>query len=165
MPVGIDMTRETERVEAGAGRPIIGWREWLALPDLAVPGIKAKIDTGARSSSLHTHDYAIFNREGRDWVRFHLHPLSRNTVVELTCEAEVIDRREVRDSGGHPEVRPFIRTRALLGGHAWTIDLNLTNREDMKFRMLLGRAALSPFLVDPAASYRLGKSLRHEYRR
>lgn len=148
-----------------ARKPVIGWREWITLPEICVPGIKAKIDTGARSSSLHTHDFEVMTREGQDYVRFHLHPLPRVSDIELTCEAPVLEYREVKDSGGHPELRPFIRTLAKIGEMAWEIDINLTNREGMKFRMLLGREALKPFLINPSENYLIGKSLAHEYRR
>ena len=143
---------------------VIGWREWLALPELEVPGIKAKVDTGARTSSLHTHDYEVFARDGRDIVRFHLHPLRKNDKVLLTCEAPVLNFREVKDSGGHTEQRPFIRTLVRICTFEWQVDLSLTNREGMKFRMLLGREALAgKFTVDSSASYLLGKSLRRKY--
>lgn len=132
----------------------IGWREWVSLPDIGVPGIKAKIDTGARSSALHTHDYEIFQRGNRDYVRFHLHPLTTTEEVELTCEAPVFEFRSVKDSGGHTENRPFVRTMAKLGSQEWLIDLSLTNREGMKFRMLLGRQAIAGrFIVSPESSY------------
>ncbi len=141
----------------------VGWREWIALPDIGVPGIKAKVDTGARSSCLHTHDYEIVDVEGQETVRFHLHPLRNVDAVLLTCEAPVKDYREVKDSGGHAERRPFIRTRGRMGDFEWEFDLSLTNREGMKFRMLLGREALAPhFNVDPSVSYVMG-SLENEY--
>lgn len=146
--------------------PIIGWREWLSLPDLGIPGIKAKIDTGARSSALHTHDYTVFTENGVEMVRFHLHPLTATDRVELECVAPVSDFREVKDSGGHPEQRVFIRPRIELGGVSWEIDLSLTNRESMKFRMLLGRSALANrFVVHPSKSYLLGPRLNHVYAR
>ncbi len=134
--------------------PAVGWREWLSLPEIGVPRIKAKIDTGARTSALHIHDFEVFRQDDRDHVRFHLHPLTREPNLEHTCQAPVLDYREVKDSGGHAENRPFIRTRAKLGPVEWDIDLSLTNREGMKFRMLLGREALAGrFLVDPQAGY------------
>ena len=146
--------------EPAAPKLVVGWREWLSLPALGVPAIKAKIDTGARSSALHTHDYELFERDGRQMVRFHLHPLRRSDR-EYSCEAEVADLREVRDSGGHSEQRPFIATTARLGTFEWTIHLSLTNRESMKFRMLLGRQALAGcFVVDPVRSYLLGRKPR-----
>jgi hypothetical protein len=137
---------------------IIGWREWLSLPELGIPGIKAKVDTGARSSALHTHDYEMFERDGAPWVKFHLHPLTKSSRIEFTCEAPVTDMRNVKDSGGHVENRPFIQTTAKVGTFLWKINLCLTNRENMKFRMLLGREAVAgDFLVDPAKSYQLSK--------
>lgn len=145
--------------------PTIGWREWLELPDIAIPGVKAKIDTGARSSALHTHDYEVFEEDGIEKVRFHLHPLTSTDAIELECVAPVSDYREVKDSGGHPERRPFIKTLAKLGEIEWEIDLSLTNREGMKFRMLLGRAALAGrFLVDSSSSYLLGKKPKYAYK-
>ena len=147
-----------------APRFVIGWREWLALPDLGIPGIKAKIDTGARTSALHTHDYEIFRRDGDDWVRFHLHPLRHSEEIELECAARILDRREVKDSGGHPEIRPFIGTTARLGNFEWPVQLSLTNRESMKFRMLLGRQALAGyFLVDSNTSSLMGRSRSRFY--
>lgn len=136
---------------------IIGWREWLSLPDIGIPSIKAKIDTGARTSALHTHDYEIFeNPDGTESVRFHLHP-KRHSKKEFTCVAPVADYRTVRDSGGHPERRPFISTTAQIGTYRWPVLLSLTNRESMLFRMLLGRVALDGhFLVDVSTSYRIG---------
>ena len=144
-------------------KPTIGWREWIRLDQLGIPGIKAKIDTGARSSSLHTHDYELFERDGEQWVKFHLHPLVKNEKIERTCEAPVLRFEDVKDSGGHLERRPFIRTMVTLGEVEWEIDLNLSNREMMKFRMLLGREALAPFLIDPTQSYLRSRSLREEY--
>ena len=146
--------------------PVIGWREWLSLPDLGIPAIKAKIDTGARTSALHTHDYDIFQRDGEDWVTFHLHPLKRSST-EYTCTTKVVDYRTVSDSGGHTERRPFIHTTARIGPHAWDVTLSLTNRESMLFRMLLGRTALeSQFLVDVSTSYLVGQrpEKRHRHR-
>lgn len=145
--------------------PLIGWREWLSLPDLGIPGIKAKIDTGARSSALHTQRYEIVQIGGQEIVRFVVHPVRFRRRIELVCESPIIGRRVVRDSGGKAELRPFIRARAVLGSLDWEIDLSLTNREDMRFRMLLGRAALAGLcVVDPSASYLLGKSLARRYR-
>jgi len=126
------------------------------LPELGVPAIKAKIDTGARSSALHTHDYEVFEDGGIPWVRFCLHPFPNDPSVEVRCVHPVAKFRTVKDSGGHCELRPFIRTSVLLGPYQWNIDLNLTNREKMKFRMLLGRGALKRrFRIAPEASYLL----------
>ncbi len=145
--------------------PVIGWREWLSFPELGIPGVKAKIDTGARSSALHTHDYEIYETgDGISRVRFHLHPLRGRSDIELECDAQVTGMREVKDSGGHVEHRPFITVTARLGPVEWPIDISLTNRESMRFRMLLGRTAMrNRFLIDTGKSYLLGRSLARQY--
>ena len=143
----------------------IGWREWLALPELGIPAIKAKIDTGARTSALHAFKLETFTSNGREYVRFWLHPLQRKTDVELACVAPVIDRRLIRDSGGHQEQRYIINTSVLLDGDQWPIEISLTSRENMSFRMLLGRSALKhgTLLVDPNRSYLTGRKIRKVY--
>ncbi len=136
----------------------IGWREWLALPDLGVGAIKAKIDTGARTSALHTHKIEPYRLGGAPWVRFWLHPLQKRNTPDLICNAEIIDQRRVSDSGGHQEQRLVIATQVEIGGHCWPIEITLTNRETMLFRMLLGRTAMrNRFLVDAARSFVWGK--------
>ncbi len=132
----------------------IGWREWISLPDLGVKKIKAKIDTGARSSSLHAHDIHPFRRRGKDMVRFEIHPMQRENRTSLTAEAEVIDERRVKSSSGVSELRPVILTTIELLDRSFEVEVNLTNRDVMGFRMLLGRQALrGSFLVDPSRSY------------
>jgi len=133
---------------------IVGWREWLALPQFGIAHIKAKIDTGARTSALHAFALEPYRRRGVQRVRFGVHPLQRRDDLVAQCDAEVIDRRWVSDSGGHREQRYVIASEAQLGGVAWTIELTLTDRENMLFRMLLGRTALARrFVVDSARSY------------
>jgi hypothetical protein len=130
----------------------VGWREWVALPGLGIPGIKAKIDTGARTSALHTFRLDTFSAGGGMRVRFGIHPLPRRTDLEIFCEADVVDRRLVTDSGGHREWRYVILTPLRLGGAEWEIEITLTNRDSMLFRMLLGRSALTGrLMVDPEA--------------
>lgn len=132
----------------------VGWREWLGLPEIGIPAIKAKIDTGARTSALHSYMVEPFRSGQRDMVRFAMHPLQGRTDISHVCEAEVVDRRWVSDSGGHREKRYVIRTLLELGTNAWPIEITLTNRDSMRFRMLLGRTAMTGRLtVIPDASY------------
>jgi len=140
---------------------IIGWREWVGLPGLGITQIKAKIDTGARTSALHAFEVSPFSENGRQMVHFSIHPYQRNAKVVKQCVAEVVDQRWVTDSGGHREERYFIVTTVALGEQQWDIEMTLTNRDNMKFRMLLGRTAMEKrFMVDPGASYLVGKRLR-----
>jgi len=145
-------------------RPIIGWKEWLALPDLGIPAIKAKIDTGARTSALHTFYIEDYTSSGKWMVRFGIHPLQKRQDVELYCDVPVIDRRRVKDSSGNTEMRYTIETKAMLGDIEWPIQITLTNRDRMMFRMLLGRTALDHrFIINPAASYSCGRALARSY--
>jgi hypothetical protein len=137
---------------------IIGWREWVALPELGMPFIKAKADTGARTSALHACRVEADEENGVMVVRFVIHPLQRRTDIETRCTAPLVDERMVSDSGGHREKRYVIRTPVTLGKDTWPIELTLTNRDSMQFRMLLGRTAMSDnCLVNPNASYLLGR--------
>ncbi|MDF1823795.1 MAG: ATP-dependent zinc protease [Verrucomicrobiales bacterium] len=135
--------------------PILGWREWLSIPSLGIPHIKAKVDTGARTSALHTFDLEAYTAEtGEERVRFSVHPFQGDTDTVIKCDCPIIGSRSVRDSGGHEQIRPFIRIPVVLGDHTWDIEFSLTNRDNMKFRMLLGRTAMEDrFLVNPALSY------------
>src|SRR6185503_18406489 len=137
--------------------PLIGWREWLALPALGLAEVKAKIDTGARSSSLHVASVEAFERDGCTWLRFAVAPRRRGGRL-LNCEAQALDRRDVADSGGRITQRWFVRTDIELGGRRFSAEINLTNRGDMIFPMLLGRTALrGRFRVDPQLSYACGR--------
>lgn len=133
---------------------IVGWREILSLPELGIETIKAKIDTGARSSCLHTFKLETFERDSELWVRFWVHPLQNNNDFIKECEAKVIDQRMVKDSGGHEEQRFVIQTMLKFNEEEWPIEMTLTNRENMLFRMLLGRTAMqNKIIVDPTASF------------
>ncbi|MFQ4135624.1 ATP-dependent zinc protease [Nodosilinea sp. PGN35] len=133
---------------------IIGWREWVALPTLGVAAVKAKIDTGARSSTLHAFSVERFEQAGRAMVRFQAHPIQRNDDYTVTAEAALLEERMVRNSGGQAEMRPVIETLVQLGSAVWAIELTLTNRDEMGFRMLLGRQAVRRrYLVDPGRSF------------
>jgi hypothetical protein len=136
----------------------IGWREWVALPDLGLPAIKAKIDTGARTSALHAFLIEPYQEAGIEMLRFLIHPIQRNQEFQVECHCPVYDVREVTDSGGHREMRYVIQSNVTIGNGDWPIELTLTNRDTMSFRMLLGRKAMEErFVVNPGASYINGK--------
>lgn len=144
---------------------VIGWREWLSLPELNIPAIKAKIDTGARTSALHTSFIEPFTENDIEKVRFGIQPIQKIEKIELLCEAVVKDQRIVSDSGGHREMRYVIETEVELLDERWPIEITLTTRTGMRFRMLLGRTALTDkFLVDVNSSYVGGKKSRKVYR-
>ena len=133
---------------------IIGWRETLALPDLGVKIIKAKIDTGARTSALHAFNCQEFKQGERTMMRFSIHPLQRDRNTTITASAELLEYRKVTSSVGHSQIRPVIITTVGLGEHRWLVELTLTNRDVMGFRMLLGRQAVkNRFLIHPAKSF------------
>jgi hypothetical protein len=136
----------------------LGWREWVALPDLDINVIKAKVDTGARTSCLHTFRTEPYTLNGERRVKFWVHPVQNDMQKVVECDAKVLDERSVTDSGGHKEIRIVIETTLALGGNSWPIEMTLTNRDSMKFRMLLGRTAMSGrAVVYPEASYLAGE--------
>jgi len=138
---------------------IIGWREWVTLSDLGITKIKAKVDTGARTSALHAYDVHEYMDGNKNMVRFKVHPMQRNTLSVRYAKAEVIEKRLIRDSGGKVTLRPVILTTMRVGDLKWEIELTLVNRDQMGFRMLLGRQALrGNLLVNPQKSYLFGKS-------
>lgn len=142
-------------------KPTIGWREWISLPDLGMERIKAKVDTGARSSSLHAFDIQVLHGRGRSRVRFQLSSPPGDPRPSIPCEVPLHDERLVRSSDGRAELRPVIRTRIEALGESWDIDLTLTSRDLMGFPMLLGREAIRRrFVVDPGRSFLLRKLLK-----
>lgn len=137
--------------------PIIGWREWVQLPQLGIAKVKAKIDTGARSSSLHAYDLKYEERDGKQWVRFKVHTRQRSTSEKVEAESQVLEFRKVRSSNGQVTKRPVILTKVEILGQLFEIELTLANRDSMGFRMLLGREAIrGRILVDSGASYLSG---------
>lgn len=134
--------------------PILGWREWVALPQLGIARIKAKIDTGARTSALHAFSLEPYQENGKEKIKFLMHPFQNDTKHIIACAADVIDKRFVTDSGGHREERFVIQTLITAASLTWTIEITLTERENMLFRMLLGRSALKKrFTVNPGRSF------------
>lgn len=147
-------------------KPMLGWREWVALPELKLAKIKAKIDTGARSSALHAFAIEPYRKGGQRWVMFAIHPLQKNCEVSIECHASVKDRRMVTDSGGHKQRRYVIETQLMLGQSVINAEMTLTNRDTMRFRMLLGRTAMDArFIIAPGASYLQGLPDKDKYRR
>lgn len=138
--------------------PLIGWREYLELPQLNVKTIKVKIDTGARTSALHAYDVYIYKECDRTLVKFQVHPIQRENHTVIDCVAPLLEYRRVTNSGGKSEDRPVIITKVKLGIYEWDIELTLTNRDVMGFRMLLGREAIRKrFLVDVDKSFLLSR--------
>ncbi len=144
-------------------KPIIGWREWAAFPDLGVDKINAKIDTGARTSAIHAFHVREESVGGIPYVSFCLHPVQRRKIPEIFCRALIADKRVVTSSNGQKQNRIVIKTPMTLGQRTWPIELTLTDRDEMTFRLLIGREALrNRFLIDASGSYRLGKPPRRE---
>ena len=142
------------RAEEHRGLPLLGWREWVRLPTLTPHAVKAKVDTGARTSSLHAFDLRV--EDGH--AHFAVHPHQRSDDDETWVRLPVVEHRHVRPSTGDPEQRPVVTAAVLLGEHRLEVELTLTDRDAMGFRMLLGRTALAGrFLVDPAVSYAQGR--------
>ncbi|MGB7756722.1 MAG: RimK/LysX family protein [Salinisphaera sp.] len=142
---------------AAPARTYVGWREWVCLPDLGIDWIKAKIDTGARTSALHTFSLETGREHGERVARFGVHPYQGNTEDIVWCQAPIVDERNVRDSGGHREWRHVIATDLMMSGRRWPVEITLTARDTMLFRMLVGRTAMSALCVDPTVSFLTGR--------
>ena len=152
------MDKKKTRKVKSKNRHIVGWREWVSLPDIKISHIKAKLDTGARTSALHTNFIEPIISGTRQRVRFGVYTLQNSVKPYVICSADIVDQRKIVNSGGHPELRYIIRTTLTMGDISTPIELSLTNRENMRFRLLLGRSAIMKlFAVDPARSYTLGK--------
>ncbi len=137
---------------------LVGWREWIALPDLGIDRIKAKFDTGARTSALDVHEYRICQENNQKLVEFMLNYGTRKNPKTKICRAKVADIRMVRNSSGHEQDRVVIVTRVKIGDHFEKIEMTLSRRSRMKIRILLGRSAMKNFLIDPTQSYLTGKN-------
>ena len=144
------------RQGTGTEPTVVGWGEWVSLPEFGPVILRAKMDTGATTSALHTFRIEPLQKEGREFVRFGVHPRQKQVDVEVFAEAEVRERRMVRDSGGHDEERYVVEVLLQIGAVSRRVEVTLTDRENMQFRMLVGRSALGGFLVDPTRRSLLG---------
>ena len=140
---------------------VLGWREWVSLPELGIGRIKAKIDTGARTSALHAFDVRLEEISNTKIVKFSIHPKQRDLDLIIECQAPLLEEREVRDSGGHSELRYVIETQIAIGDRVHAAEITLTNRDTMGFRMLIGRTVMKGhYLVDPGRSFLTRKRKR-----
>lgn len=138
-------------------KKVIGSEEWCSLPELALPAIKARVDSGAKTSSIHAFNINSFRRDGKLWVSFEVHPLQNNRHTVIRCESPVVDKRAVKSSSGVSETRYVISSPLKLGDEVWDVELTLANRDSMGYRMLLGREAMGDrLLIDPSHSFCLG---------
>lgn len=137
--------------------PVVGWCEWVELPEFKVEAVKAKVDTGAKTCAIHAYFVEPYEKEGQTWVKFGLHPNQDSLEESVECHAPLADRRKVTDSGGHTEERFVICTKVQVGEQLFEAEMTLTNRDSMRFRMLLGRNALNTrFVVNPAEAFLQG---------
>nr|TFG54799.1 MAG: ATP-dependent zinc protease [Hyphomicrobiales bacterium]TFG54804.1 MAG: ATP-dependent zinc protease [Hyphomicrobiales bacterium] len=160
MPRTVTLRCRAKKQTDSTPKSVVGWREWAGLPNLGIDEIKVKIDTGARTSAVHAFNIRRIHKDGKDWVRFDVHPIQGNDTTSKTCKAEVVDYLWVTNSGGGREKRFLIVTMLRMGADAWPIEVTLTDRDQMGFRMLLGRTAMERrLIVDPARSYCLKRPI------
>lgn len=160
-----ELTLESVLKKPRRSKITIGWREWCSLPNLNIPAIKAKIDTGARTSSLHAFDIKTTHADQSDRVHFSIHPIQGNNKIVVQCHASILDERYVMSSNGHKELRCVISTTVNLGDLSWEIELTLSDRDPLRFRMLLGREALKKnIIINPSRSLSLGRITKAELR-
>ena len=139
-------------------KTLIGSEEWCSFPQLGIPAIKARVDSGAKTSALHAINIKIFEKNGAEWLKFDINPIQNNSKSIIHCEAQLVDQRIVKSSNGTREKRYVIRTDVELGNHNWQVEVTLTNRDSMGFRMLLGREAMvGRLIVDPEKKFELGQ--------
>lgn len=139
------------------GKIVIGKEEWCSLEELGLPSIKARVDSGAKTSSLHAFNIHQFEENGKRYVHFDIHPVQNNRKLIQSCRALVVDRRDIKSSSGEKERRVVIKTPLTLGGKTWDIEVTLANRDSMGYRMLIGREAMAcRVLIDPDSSFCLG---------
>ncbi len=135
---------------------LIGWREWAGLPELNIPLIKIKVDTGAKTSALHAYDIKIIKTAKKEFAEFVIHPIQTNDKICVPCRAEIVGMKTVKSSNGHKQIRPVVHTPIKIGDFSWDIEITLTNRDIMHHRMLLGRTAMRNLLINPSKSYYQG---------
>ena len=142
---------------------IVGSEEWCAFPQLGIPTIKARVDSGAKTSALHAINISPFTKDGENWVKFDINPIQNNTKTIIHCQAPLVDKRVVKSSSGFREQRYVIKSEIQVGEASWDVEVTLTNRDSMGFRMLLGREAMSGrILVDPEQKYLLGQPTKEK---
>ena len=137
---------------------VVGSEEWCALPQLNIPAIKVRVDSGAKTSALHAVNIIPFKKDGDPWVRYEVHPIQNEGKTTIYCESPVMDKRNVKSSSGYGEIRYVIKTVLAIAKSSWEIEITLTNRDSMGYRMLLGRQAMAgKMMVDPEAAFKLGE--------
>ncbi len=156
---GCELVKTTvKRKRTPTPRTVIGWREWVHLPDLLPQPIKAKLDTGARTSALHAYQVEPYERDGTPWISFSIHPVQRHAHPEIQCHAPLLGQRLITSSNGHQQLRYVIRAESRIGDIRFAMDLSLADRDQMGFRLLIGREAMRRrFLVDPNRSFQVSQ--------